>query len=121
METNSRSLQKIDHRFPKSKTIKSKKDFLKILNEGKTIDSNLLRVFYRDSVSPKFAFIVSKKVAKSSVKRNRMRRLMKESVRLSDNQNIKSDIIFIAKTDFSKSKLRDIQLEVERIFSEIAK
>lgn len=64
-----------------------------------------------------FAFVVSSKIDKRAVVRNRTKRLISEAVRLLLPQIKKDkDIIFFAKKPLKKEKLRDVLPEVEKAF-----
>lgn len=63
----------------------------------------------------RFAFVVSTKISKKAVVRNRTKRLFSESVRLLFPQIKKgNDIIFFAKKPLEKEKLQDILPIVEK-------
>ncbi len=62
-----------------------------------------------------FSFVVSKKISKKAVIRNRTKRLLSESVRLLMPQIKKGhDIIFFAKKALTEEKLQDILPQVEK-------
>ena len=70
-----------------------------------------------ESSSARFTFVVSKKVSKKAVVRNRTKRLLSESVRLLMPQIKKGDdIIFFAKKALTKEKLQDVLPVVEKAF-----
>jgi ribonuclease P protein component len=67
-------------------------------------------------VTPRFACIVSTKIDKRATRRNRMKRIIYESVRhLTPRIHGTSDYIFIAKNDFSGKP----QAEVESMVAEL--
>lgn len=66
---------------------------------------------YKKSLSPRFAFIVSTKVDKRATVRNRIRRLMSESVRLHVSEALGIDGIFIG----SKQLVGKTQQEVNEL------
>ena len=85
-------------------TLKKNYDFQKVLKKGKWYGSNLLNVYImKNNKNSNFIGIaVGKKVSKSSVRRNRIRRIIKEAYRLNE-KNIASglDIIMVWKTNCS--------------------
>lgn len=70
----------------------------------------------------KFGFVVSKKIHKRAVVRNRIKRLMRESVRLyiKNNKNISIDkyisIVFVAKKDAIGKDFVTIDNSISRLF-----
>ncbi len=97
--------------------ISSSKDIKKILSTGKKlIFKDFIIIFQKNNFGyPRFAFIVSKKVSKRAVDRNRAKRLLREIVRkyyryISDKG---FDIIFIARKSIIDKKLQDLESEFQ--------
>ena len=81
----------------KKEVLRKKEDFSAIYRRGKSVSDRLIVLFYRKNGLSynRTAFLASKKVG-NSVQRNRAKRLMKESFRIScDNLKTGYDIIFI--------------------------
>jgi ribonuclease P protein component len=79
--------------------LRNKKDFSALYGKGKSAGGKYVVLFYRKNNlgCNRRAFLASKKVG-NSVRRNRARRLMKESYRLfSERLPIGYDILFIAR------------------------
>lgn len=98
-------------------TLKKNFDFQKIFKKGKWYGGNLLNVYviknYKESNY--IGVAVGKKVSKSSVKRNRIRRLIKESYRLNEYRIINGlNIVIVWKTDkaFELANFHDIQKDL---------
>lgn len=93
------------HRFtlPKKERLKSKKLIEQLFAEGKTIAHYPIRLIYlktklEDSAKIKVGVTTSKRNFKGAVKRNRIKRLMRESYRLNKSQifnNIEGDYAFM--------------------------
>jgi len=67
-----------------------------------------------------FAFVVSSKISKKAVVRNRTKRLLSESVRLLMPQIKKGcDVMFFAKKPFLEEKLQDILPQVEKALKKV--
>lgn len=85
-------------------TLKKNYEFQKTLKRGKWYNSNLVNI-YIDENNKKDNYIgiaVGKKVSKSSVKRNRIRRIIKEAYRLNENKIKKGiNIVIVWKTSCS--------------------
>ncbi|MBE6036161.1 MAG: ribonuclease P protein component [Clostridiales bacterium] len=99
----------------KPNILRNKKDFTALYNKGKSVGGRYVVIFYRKnglSFSRK-AFLASKKVG-NAVKRNRARRLMKESCRMLEG-SFKSgyDLIFIARNTINNTKCADVKKSIE--------
>ena len=82
--------------------LKGAKNFARIQKEGKVFQSNNFGIAYikREDEDPsRFGFIVSTKIAKDAVDRNRFKRAMSEAVRINSiDLNPGFDVVFLAKT-----------------------
>jgi ribonuclease P protein component len=69
----------------------------------------------------KFATIISKKISKKAVDRNRIKRLLmeavKENIELLKDRNIKA--VFLAKKTLLDKRFAEVENEVKKIFKEI--
>ena len=76
-------------------------DFKKVQNEGKVYQSNNFGIAYlkrNDAQTSRFAFIVSTKISKDAVDRNRFKRTMSDAVRLSTIDLLPGfDVVFLGK------------------------
>ena len=77
----------MSEKFPKKEKLKSKKLIEMLFNEGKSLSSFPIRLIFLEIESPmdarfKTGVAVPKKNFKSAVKRNRIKRLVRESYRL---------------------------------------
>lgn len=99
----------------KKDVLRRKKDFSGIYNRGKSVGDRYVVLFYRKNNLPysRRAFLASKKVG-NSVRRNRARRLMKESVRLMEQKLPDGyDFIFIARNTIAGAKCADVKKSIE--------
>ncbi|MGA3291660.1 MAG: ribonuclease P protein component [Candidatus Microgenomates bacterium] len=91
-------------------------DFAKVQSDGKVYQSANFGIAYLprgDQDASRFAFIVSTKIAKDAVDRNRFRRAMSESVRLNSISLIPGfDVVFLAKTSIARVSTAEIMKEV---------
>ena len=92
------------------------KDFARVQSLGKTFQSTNfgIAIFDRkDALPPRFAFIISNKVAHDAVDRNTIRRHMSETIRLMTNYiKLGLDVVFLAKTSIIKVPATEIIKEV---------
>lgn len=97
-------------------TLKNKKSINSLFESGKGLSSDLVFAKVLNSESSEFLFAVSSKKFKRAVDRNRIKRLMKESVRKLkiDNKNI----AFIYIGDAIPS-YNDINISISKIISKL--
>ena len=99
----------------KKNVLRRKSDFSTIYNKGKSVGDRYVVLFYRKNNLPynRMAYLASKKVG-NAVKRNRARRLLKESVRLS-NMEIPTgyDFIIIARNTITNAKCAEVKRSFE--------
>jgi ribonuclease P protein component len=101
-------------------SLKGKRKIDEVLKKGKRKQSDNFGVFYLDRKTndlPKFAFVISKKISKLAVHRNRVKRAMSESVR----RNIKviprgNEFVLLAKKSIVKKTTEEIMNEVYDFF-----
>ena len=99
----------------KKTVLRGKKNFSTIYKRGKSVGDRYVVLFYRKNGLDynRTAFLASKKVG-NSVKRNRARRLMKESFRLSElSVPAGYDFIFIARSTIEGAKCQQVQKSLE--------
>lgn len=96
--------------------LKKYRDFTRAKLKGKLIQRPWYSVCVydrKDSDVPRFGFIISTKISKLATQRNRIRRVMGETVRY----NLKSvpkgiDVVFLVKTSITKIVADDIQQDL---------
>lgn len=99
----------------KKNVLRRKDDFNAIYKRGKSLGDRYIVLFYRPNhlSYSRTAFLASKKVG-NSVKRNRARRLMKESFRLTDLKVPNGyDFIFIARNTIVNAKCAEVRKSLE--------
>ncbi len=99
--------------------VKKRKDFEKILKGGKLINSEIATVkFFKNNLDQaRFGFIVSRKVSLRAVKRNRVKRILREQIRLllpRFKENL--DIIIIARKEIVEKNSKEIGFILESLF-----
>lgn len=102
----------------KKNVLRKKSDFSAIYNKGKSVGDRFVVLFYRQNHLPynRTGFLASKKVG-NSVKRNRARRLMKESYRTIKNDlPLGYDFIIIARNTISERKFAEVDKSMKSAF-----
>lgn len=98
--------------------LRKQRDFDRISKEGIYFSENflLLKAMRNDSGITRFGFIVSNKISSVAAKRNRIKRIMRETVR-SFQKDLKEgyDCLFIAKKGITEKKSEEIGMVVEKL------
>lgn len=123
--------EKPDYSLPRSKILRGRRNFQRLFEKSTVLNSNSIQFRYRYYTDPAegclIGFIVPKRVVKSAVKRNRMKRLMREVYRL--HQGLFQDFFsantfgfhgaFLAhKADLSYNQVRNEMLSLMETASE---
>ena len=107
--------------FPKYSRIQ-KGDVLKVIKEGASYHSPsfLLKVLKNPVKTTLFAVIVSKKVAKTAVSRNKNKRRVREIIKKRET-NIPQGYFYIImlKKDLNKSLFKDVEKEITELFAHL--
>jgi ribonuclease P protein component len=99
--------------------IRSKKEFAEIRNEGRVLYSPLFGFLTckKDDDFKKFGFIVSKKISKRAVDRNRIRRVLSEIIRNNLEKFEKGTrVVFLTKQEILGKKYEEVEREVKKFF-----
>jgi ribonuclease P protein component len=99
--------------------LRKQKDFDRVFgNKGRFFSQDFLALKIIPNSLPfsRFGFIVSNKVSKRAVRRNRTKRLLRECVRLSWKEIYPGfDAVMIAKSDISDRKLEEVSMIVDKL------
>jgi len=99
----------------KQNRLKNKKDFDEIFKRGKSFGSKILFLKIKDNKLNynRFGFIVSQKVAKKAVVRNKIKRRLREIIR-KENEKIKPgwDIVLIALPGIEKEEFTSLKEQI---------
>jgi len=102
-------------RMLKQTVLRRKSDFERAYNKGKAFGERYIILFVKNNNLPynRVAFLASKKVG-NSVKRNRARRLMKESYREIKKSVAEGyDMVFVARKTINDLKCQDVKKSME--------
>lgn len=101
--------------------LRSSKDIDAVFRHGTGARNGglLLKAKETDSEAVRVAVVVSTKVAKSAVKRNRIRRLVREAVD-QELPNIRAghDMVFVALPGYAPSSLNDVRPQVRALLND---
>lgn len=104
--------------LPKENRLTEKGDFAKVLKGGRIIGGVFLSlaVHRGDGGAPKMGFIVSNKISKKAVERNRLKRLMRQAVKPHiDNIEDGSFLVFLAKKKAANAASEEITRESQAL------
>ncbi|MEA3486432.1 MAG: ribonuclease P protein component [Thermodesulfobacteriota bacterium] len=104
--------------FGKKERVRKRKSYLNIYQRGVRVHSSSFTVILSPNPSgeKRFGVAVSKKVG-NAVKRNRIKRLLREFFRLNKDRLPDSrDVVIIAKKNVSSLKYQDVYLELADLF-----
>jgi len=106
----------------KKNCLKKKKDFKKIIEDGKKIEKEFLVLkFSKNSLGDvtRIGFVVSQKVAKKAFLRNKIKRRLREIVK-NNLDNLKSgyDLIFFTKKAIKEKDFLEMKKTVEQILKQ---
>lgn len=87
--------------------------------KGKKINSPLFGLVYLKSEESKFGWIVSKKIAKKAVDRNKIRRRLAEVIRNNWIDGYK--ILILTRTEILNSTLKEIENEWQKLVNTLKK
>lgn len=106
--------------LPKKHRLTKKKDFEKVLREGKGVREDFL--FFKwistDLRISRFGFVVGKKISKKATVRNKMKRRLREIMRVKLPKIKKSiDGVFITNPGLEKKEYSKLQEVVDKILT----
>lgn len=102
----------------KDDILKKRADFVLVKENGRLYQSPLFGMLVlKDVKTRKIGFLISKKVSKRAVDRNRIRRLLSESIRF-NLKNMKNNVwvVFLVKKRMLGLKFDEVKMEVEKMF-----
>lgn len=98
--------------------LRKQKDFENVFQKGFYFANDFLslKITKNDLPISRFGFIVSKKVSKKAVQRNRIKRLLRESIRLKQKDLQTSfDAIFIVRAGTTEKNFKEVDLVMEKL------
>lgn len=98
--------------------LKKKKDFERIAQKGKFFKENflILKKVKNNLQWMRIGFVVSQKISKKAVERNKIKRKLRETVRANLDKIIPGyDIVFFTKKGIEKEEFSEIKNSVEKL------
>jgi len=86
---------------------------------GKSVHTSALVIKFVPNGGIQVAFVVSKKVSKKAVQRNRIKRVLREVMRLNLEQQRKGKYLVVVKPQAAKMKNPELRQEMNKILSKI--
>ncbi|MCK4592084.1 ribonuclease P protein component [Candidatus Parcubacteria bacterium] len=103
-------------------SLRKQKDFENVFNRGVYFSEKflILKAVKNSLPFSRFGFVISKKISKKAVERNKVKRLMSESIRLSQ-EKIKSgfDIVFISKVGIVDKNFEEVNELIEKLLKKL--
>ncbi len=103
----------------KQNRISNKKDFDRAFKAGQSFYGKIigLKIVANDLTNNRFGIIVSAKVNKKAVERNRLRRIIREKVKEILNELVVGkDFVFIVRPEANKLEPKEIRLIIDNLF-----
>ena len=107
----------------KQNRLSKRSDFLKLKKEGAVKQSPFFGFVYlknEEIDKPRFGFIISKRISKKAVDRNKIKRVLCEIImKKTDFGNKKIEGIFLVRQAILKAKRNELEKEVIRILQNV--
>lgn len=104
--------------LPRIHRLTKNNDFLLVYQRGRSLTTELLvlRFAKQEGDDLKIGFVVSKKIAKRAVKRNRVKRWLREAVRpFLPHLAPGNHLVFLARNGSEKSNFQTVRFQVEQL------
>lgn len=103
-----------DTSLPNQQKISKNQEFKSLLVNGKKVFSENFDIIYsyNNLGYPRIGYVVGKRVSNKAVKRNRIKRLLREFFRYNKSKLDSNDVIIIAKKDISSFSLNTVVREI---------
>jgi len=107
---------------PPQARLRAAADFTALRREGKRLASPCFQAQYRltDGSHARLGMAVSRRVSKLAVVRNRIRRIIRESFRLSRTGLPDCDVLLIARTDAATRNSNELRADLDSIWQRLA-
>jgi ribonuclease P protein component len=93
--------------------INKTRELEKVYRNGKTLHTAALVIKFISGLKTRTGFVVSKKVSKKAVERNRIKRALREQIRLGIASMAVGDYMLVAKPAAAGYKGKELALQIE--------
>ena len=100
--------------FPRENRLNKSSEYEFLFKNGKRVNTaNFVVIFRHNKLGyPRFGYVVSKKVSGKAVRRNRIKRILREYFRHNRSSFVSVDIIVVVKRDVSELDYSSIKREL---------
>lgn len=111
--------------LPTLKSLRCRKDFQFVYANGRRINGRFITVFFtlNDLPFSRFGLTVSRKVSARATDRNRAKRLIRESLRLSFSQHLNGsqhfDLVFNARRSLLRETIDSVIVDVKSLLAQV--
>ena len=104
--------------FPASHRIKSNSQFQGVFRDAKKVSRNGFHIFLKQNSLDfsRLGIVISKRCVKKAVDRNKFKRIIRESFRLSRNNLRKYDFVFLARRNLQNMEKEVLRQDLESIW-----
>jgi len=109
------------YKFQPYRRLKKNKDFRSVLSKSQKVSQAYLLAVYQTNDRPnaRLGVAVSKRVAKLAVARNRIKRVIRESFRLSQNQLPTIDIVVIVRSEGGNADKKRLRETIDKLWKKL--
>jgi ribonuclease P protein component len=113
----------MDNKFPTERRVCKKSDFIPVLRTGSPFFSRHGKLLCKSNLYcyPRFGMIVSKKAAKRSVTRSRIKRVARETFRQNQSGLPNQDMVFIAHYGSDEVTNEELRKCIKRMLTQLQK
>jgi ribonuclease P protein component len=107
--------------FSKASRLLSPSQYSKVFQKAdyKLSTSALLMLGSKSTLSPRLGIVVAKKNVKSAVQRNRLKRIIRESFRLRQEDFDTIDLVVLVRQGLDKMNNHDVFIQINKLFDEL--
>lgn len=109
-------------RYPPAARLRRPADFVALRREGKRVSSRYFHTQYRltQGSEARLGMAVSRRVSKRAVVRNRIRRTVRESFRISRARLPRCDVLLVARAEAALQSPADLRTDLDLIWGRLA-